>query len=59
MTNISFRYIHALRGVVLSHSYLSFTDNRATIKADCPFLVCDVGFDATVWSPRVGMKLGA
>jgi len=57
--NISFRYIHPLRGVVLSHSGLLFTNNRAMIKADCPFLVCDVRFDATIWSPRVGMKLGA
>ncbi|KAJ3571761.1 hypothetical protein NP233_g3536 [Leucocoprinus birnbaumii] len=51
------RYIPAFRGVVLSHSNLSFTDNRATIIADCPFLACDVKFDATVWSPKVGMKL--
>ncbi|KAF9452342.1 hypothetical protein P691DRAFT_772335 [Macrolepiota fuliginosa MF-IS2] len=52
------RYIPAFRGVVLSHSNLTLTDKRATIKADCPFLVCNVVFDATVWSPRVGMKLG-
>ncbi|KXN90651.1 DNA-directed RNA polymerase I subunit rpa43 [Leucoagaricus sp. SymC.cos] len=51
------RYITAFRGVVLSHSDLSFTDKRATIKADCPFLVCNVAFNATVWSPKVGMKL--
>lgn len=56
---VSFRYIHPLGGVVLSHSELFFTNNRAMVKADCPFLVCDVRFDATVWSPRVGMKLGA
>lgn len=52
------RYTPALRGVVLSHSNLHFLTKTATIQADCPFLVCNVGFDATVWSPHVGMKLG-
>ncbi|TFK44645.1 hypothetical protein BDQ12DRAFT_673321 [Crucibulum laeve] len=51
------RYIPALRGVVLSHSNVRFAEKTATIKADCPFLVCKVNFDATVWSPHVGMKL--
>ncbi|KAF5355189.1 hypothetical protein D9756_005231 [Leucocoprinus leucothites] len=51
------RYIPAFRGVVLSHSSLSFPNNQATINADCPFLVCDTRFDATIWSPKVGMKL--
>jgi len=52
------RYIPALRGVVLSHSNLRFLSNIATLKVECPFLVCKVEFDATVWSPRVGMRLG-
>jgi len=52
------RYIPALEGVVLSHDNLTFLDKKATIKADCPFLVCRIQFDATVWRPRVGMKLG-
>lgn len=43
---------------MLSHSNLNFLDNTATIQADCPFLVCKVMFDATVWIPHVGMKLG-
>ncbi|KAF9461308.1 hypothetical protein BDZ94DRAFT_1310738 [Collybia nuda] len=51
------RYIPALRGVVLSHSNLLFLTKSAAIQADCPFLVCNVGFDATLWSPHVGMKL--
>ncbi|KAL6305215.1 hypothetical protein BKA93DRAFT_749331 [Sparassis latifolia] len=51
------RYIPALHGVVLAHDSLRFLDRTATIKADCPFANCRVGFDATVWSPRVGMKL--
>ncbi|RDB16806.1 DNA-directed RNA polymerase I subunit rpa43 [Hypsizygus marmoreus] len=51
------RYIPALQGVVLSHSGLRFLSSVATIQADCPFLVCKVEFDATVWSPHVGMKL--
>ncbi|KAK0461354.1 uncharacterized protein EV420DRAFT_1669455 [Desarmillaria tabescens] len=45
------RYIPGLQGVVLSHSNLTFLDEMASIKADCPFLVCRVTFDATVWSP--------
>ncbi|KAF5385752.1 hypothetical protein D9615_002481 [Tricholomella constricta] len=51
------RYIPALRGVVLSHSNLRFLSTTATIQADCPFLVCKIEFDATIWSPHVGMKL--
>ncbi|KAF8919949.1 hypothetical protein CPB85DRAFT_1557272 [Mucidula mucida] len=51
------RYIPALQGVVLAHSNLSFLDDKASIKADCPFLVCRVSFDATVWSPSIGMTL--
>ncbi|KAK0195322.1 hypothetical protein F5146DRAFT_1100866 [Armillaria mellea] len=51
------RYIPGLQGVVLSHSSLTFLDDMASIKADCPFLVCRVTFDATVWSPHVGMRL--
>ncbi|KAF7361980.1 DNA-directed RNA polymerase I subunit rpa43 [Mycena venus] len=51
------RYIPALRGVVLAHSNLSFLKQTATITADCPFLVCNIQFDATVWSPHVRMKL--
>ncbi|KAH9892460.1 hypothetical protein C8Q73DRAFT_698109 [Cubamyces lactineus] len=51
------RYIPALQGVVLAHDRLEFLDKSATIKADCPFAICKVAFDATVWSPQVGMKL--
>ncbi|KAK0225828.1 hypothetical protein IW262DRAFT_1457086 [Armillaria fumosa] len=51
------RYIPGLQGVVLSHSNLTFLDDMASIKSDCPFLVCRVTFDATVWSPHVGMQL--
>ncbi|KAJ7783050.1 hypothetical protein B0H16DRAFT_1495166 [Mycena metata] len=51
------RYIPALRGVVLAHSNLSFLKQTAAITADCPFLVCNIQFDATVWSPHIRMKL--
>ncbi|KAJ3749080.1 hypothetical protein DFH05DRAFT_1520671 [Lentinula detonsa] len=51
------RYIPALDGVVLSHSNLTFKEDTAAIQADCPFLVCKILFDATVWRPLVGMKL--
>ncbi|TFK53676.1 hypothetical protein OE88DRAFT_1655913 [Heliocybe sulcata] len=51
------RYVPALQGVVLAHSNLQFLEQKASIKADCPYAVCNVGFDTTVWSPRVGMKL--
>ena len=53
------RYIPALQGVVLAHDRLAFLDRVATVKADCTFANCRVAFDATVWSPSVGMKLGA
>ncbi|KAH7925959.1 hypothetical protein BV22DRAFT_1010160 [Leucogyrophana mollusca] len=52
------RYIPAFRGVMLAHSNLHFLNKTATINADCPFSVCTVGFNATVWSPHVSMKLG-
>ncbi|KAG6816968.1 hypothetical protein H0H87_001283 [Tephrocybe sp. NHM501043] len=51
------RYIPALRGVVLSHSNLRFLSKTATIQADCPYLICSIEFDATIWSPQVGMSL--
>jgi len=51
------RYIPALQGVVMAHENLQFVDSKATIKADCPFANCRIAFDATVWSPQVGMKL--
>jgi DNA-directed RNA polymerase I subunit RPA43 len=51
------RYIPAFEGVVLAHSNLCFLDQVATIKADCPFAICKVGFEAIVWSPRIAMKL--
>ncbi|KIY74280.1 hypothetical protein CYLTODRAFT_385060 [Cylindrobasidium torrendii FP15055 ss-10] len=51
------RYIPALQGVVLAHSKLSFLNQKAPILADCPFIICRVAFDATVWSPRIGMRL--
>lgn len=44
--------------MVLAHSNLRFLDANAIIKVDCPFSVCNVGFDATVWSPHVALKLG-
>ncbi|KAG7098880.1 hypothetical protein E1B28_000780 [Marasmius oreades] len=51
------RYIPAFEGVVLSHSNPRFLEKQASIRADCPFLICKISFDATVWRPRVGMKL--
>ncbi|CCL99080.1 uncharacterized protein FIBRA_01093 [Fibroporia radiculosa] len=57
LDSLLMRYIPALQGVVLSHGSLRFLDTIATIKADCPFTNCRIAFDATVWSPQVGMKL--
>jgi DNA-directed RNA polymerase I subunit RPA43 len=53
-----YRYIPAFRGVVLAYSNMFFLDNNGLVKGDCPYINCSVGFDATVWSPQVGMKLG-
>ncbi|TDL26089.1 hypothetical protein BD410DRAFT_716867 [Rickenella mellea] len=57
LDSLVMRYVPALQGVLLSHSNIRFLTRTAMIKGDCPFANCDVGFDATVWSPRVGMKL--
>ncbi|KAL4074071.1 hypothetical protein J3A83DRAFT_2666260 [Scleroderma citrinum] len=51
------RYIPSLRGVLLAHSNIRFLSDTAMIRGDCPFGICSVGFDATVWCPRVTMKL--
>jgi len=59
LDSLLMRYITALQGVVLAHSNLQFLESTAVIKADCPFTNCRVAFDATVWSPRIGMKLVA
>ncbi|THH15662.1 hypothetical protein EW146_g4857 [Bondarzewia mesenterica] len=51
------RYIPTLRGVVLAHSNMHFLESVGRIKGDCPFAICNVGFEATTWSPEMGMKL--
>ncbi|KAI6157653.1 hypothetical protein BKA82DRAFT_995990 [Pisolithus tinctorius] len=51
------RHIPSLQGVFLAHSNTRFLSRTAMVRGDCPFAICNVGFDATVWSPRVGMKL--
>lgn len=51
------RYIPAVQGVVLAYDNLTFLESTARIKADCPYTNCRVSFDATVWSPSIGMKL--
>ncbi|KAL1707493.1 hypothetical protein EV121DRAFT_199156 [Schizophyllum commune] len=51
------RYIPAFEGVVLSHSHLEFLSRAAQIRNECPFLVCKIGFSATVWHPHIGQKL--
>ncbi|KII92251.1 hypothetical protein PLICRDRAFT_103985 [Plicaturopsis crispa FD-325 SS-3] len=51
------RYIPALRGVVIAHANMQFVEPTSKINADSPYAISKVGFDATVWSPHVGMKL--
>ncbi|KAG1816146.1 uncharacterized protein BJ212DRAFT_1356686 [Suillus subaureus] len=51
------RYIPSLCGVLLAHSNLHFLSPTVSINADCPFAICNVTFDATVWSPSIAMKL--
>lgn len=51
-------YIPSLQGVLLAYSNTQLLGNSAAIRGDCPFAICSVGFDATVWCPRVSMKLG-
>ncbi|KAG2154387.1 uncharacterized protein EDB93DRAFT_1223198 [Suillus bovinus] len=51
------RYIPSLCGVLLAHSNIHFLSPTASINADCPFAICNVAFDATVWSPSIAMKL--
>lgn len=51
------RYIPSLQGVFLVHSNTRFLSRTAMVCGDCPFAICNVGFDATVWSPCIGTKL--
>ncbi|KAG8972688.1 hypothetical protein FRB90_010167 [Tulasnella sp. 427] len=51
------KHIPSLKGVVLAHSNIQFLEDTAQILNECPFTICNVGFDALVWSPRVGMRL--
>jgi len=51
-------YIPSLQGVLLAYSGTQLLGNSAAIRGDCPFAICRVGFDATVWCPRTSMKLG-
>ncbi|KAI0028787.1 hypothetical protein K488DRAFT_31326, partial [Vararia minispora EC-137] len=51
------KYQPALGGVVLAHTNTRFLNYAGHIKAESPFATWDVGFDATVWRPEIGMKL--
>ncbi|KAH8119076.1 hypothetical protein DFH11DRAFT_1696937, partial [Phellopilus nigrolimitatus] len=57
LDSLIMRHVPALGGVMLSHSNARFLSQAAVIRNECPFSNCSVGFDATVWSPRIGMKL--
>ncbi|KAF6762959.1 hypothetical protein DFP72DRAFT_874248 [Ephemerocybe angulata] len=57
LDSLVMRYIPALQGVVLAHSNLKFTSDTGNVKDDCPFIICNIRFDATIWNPRMGMKL--
>ncbi|KAH6914087.1 hypothetical protein BKA70DRAFT_1260398 [Coprinopsis sp. MPI-PUGE-AT-0042] len=57
LDSLVMRYIPSLEGVVIAHSNLDFTADKARIKGDCPFLICDIKFDATVWKPRIGSTM--
>jgi len=51
------RYQPTLGGVVLAHSDLRFLNSAGRIKADSPYAIFDVGFDATIWRPEIGMQI--
>lgn len=53
------RYIPALQGVVLAHKGLEFLESTGKLKADSPFAIWNIGFEAIVWTPEIGMELGA
>ncbi|KAI0339823.1 hypothetical protein BDW22DRAFT_1360844 [Trametopsis cervina] len=57
LDSLVMRYVPAFQGVLLAHDSLRFLSSTATIKGDSPFANCSISFDATVWSPRIGMKL--
>ncbi|KAG8957947.1 hypothetical protein FRC03_009668 [Tulasnella sp. 419] len=59
LDSLVMKHVPALRGVLLAHSNIEFLQQNATIEADSPFAITKILFDATVWSPRVGMTLTA
>lgn len=52
------RYTPALQAVLLAYSNITFADTTANILNDCPFAIADVSFNAVVWSPKIGHRLG-
>jgi hypothetical protein len=52
------RYTPALQAVLLAYSNIKFADTTANILFDCPFAITDVSFNAVVWSPKIGHRLG-
>jgi DNA-directed RNA polymerase I subunit RPA43 len=51
------RFVPSLNGVVLAHSNLRLSSEKAAIQFDCPYATCHITFEALVWSPAIGMKL--
>lgn len=48
----------SLKGVLLSHKDLTFTQSVAMLYAEGPYPTTPVEFDAGVWAPEVGMRIG-
>ncbi|KAF8342198.1 uncharacterized protein EI90DRAFT_3011718 [Cantharellus anzutake] len=54
---MTMKYVPDFRGVLLAHSNAKILDSKAKIMESCPFASVDVGFNALIWSPSIGMKL--
>ena len=52
-------YVPDLSGMLVAHSGAEFLRSDGLIDGDSAFSDALVGFDATVWRPQLGMRLGA
>ncbi|KAG8897546.1 hypothetical protein FRB99_008095 [Tulasnella sp. 403] len=57
LEHLSLRYVGSLGGVLIDYSNITLLHDTARMIEECPFAVVDIEFDATVWCPKIGMRL--
>ncbi|EST06063.1 RNA polymerase Rpb7, N-terminal [Kalmanozyma brasiliensis GHG001] len=57
MDTLVMRYVPQLSGVLITHSPTRFLQDTAVFSADSAFATAQVGFECTVWRPKIGQML--